>query len=100
MTDLAAHLVTLADHLDRIGVTNADIIATHLAYDGVMTLHLRDAAVDRLVRGWGDTITTMTTDYVVDGVVRSHHHTVDVRDTGGKVRLLWLTTPAAKAQAA
>jgi len=99
MTDLAAHLVTLAAHVDRIGVSCDDIIGTQVSVDGVMTLHLRTAAVYRLVSGWGDVDTRESTDHVVDGVVISHHHRIAIRDTDRKVVLLWII-PAAKAQAA
>ena len=92
MTDLATTLTTIAAHVDRIGVTRADVVAA--GSDWTYTIHLRDAAVSRLVTAHGDMSTHTTTDYTVDGVLHSHHHRVTVNGTGGSVVLLWVTPVA------
>ena len=94
MTDLATTLTTIAGHVDRIGVTRADVVASGSDWTHTYTIHLRDAAVSRLVTAHGDMSTHTTTDYTVDGVLHSHHHRVAVNGTGGSVVLLWIT-PAA-----
>jgi hypothetical protein len=100
MTDLATTLVTLAAHIDRIGITQADVVATSMDWTRNYTIHLRDAAASRLVTAHGDMGTHTITDYTVDGVVQSHHHRIAVNGTGGSVILLWITPAAATVDAA
>lgn len=99
MTDFATTLANLATTLDRIGVTNADVINTNL-YDGVMTLHLRASGVSRLVAEHGELATHTVSEYAPEGVLDSYHHHINLKGTNGRVRFLWITpaevsTPAA-----
>lgn len=95
-TDLTADLTTATEHLNRIGISNADVIRLDM-YGGVMTVQLRADAASRIVPAWGDEDTQQTTNYVIDGVIHSYHHRVTARETDGKVVFLWLTFPAVQA---
>ena len=99
MTDFATTLANLATTLDRIGVTNADVISTNV-YDGVLTLHLRECGVARLVAEHGDEATHTIAEYAPNDVLDSYHHHIDLKGTNGQVRFLWIlpaevSTPAA-----
>ena len=99
MTDLATTLTTLAATLDRVDVTHADVINTSMSGD-VVTLHLRDSGVSRLVAAHGNMDSHSVIEYAPEGVLISHHHTVDLNGTDGRVRLLWVVRAEVVAQAA
>lgn len=92
MTDFATNLTDLATTLDRVGVTNADVISATL-YEGVLTLHLRASGVSRLVAEHGELATHTIAEYVFGDVLDSYHHHINLKGTNGRVRFLW-TTPA------
>lgn len=100
MTDLAATLTTLAAHVDRIGVTHADIISTYMATDGVLSLHLRESVTARLVAAHGDEGGHSVRDYTAPTGKTTHHHRVPVTGTDGKVEITWVTDAVVAAQAA
>lgn len=99
MTDLAATLTTPTTLVDRVGVTRADVVAVNVMWSHTHTIHVTEKAASRIVPAHGDTGRHTTSDHIVDGVTRSHHHRVPVKGTDGKVVLLWITD-AVVAQAA
>lgn len=90
MTDLATTLATLAAHVDRVGVTNADVLRVDVC-GGVLTIQLKDEAAPRLVPSHGDEDGHSVRDYTAPTGVKTHHHRVPVKGTDGKVVLLWIT---------
>jgi len=90
MSDLAAHMHNIADAVKDMNITRADIIGTNMSWSGEYTIHLRDEAALRIVPLWGDPTTLKSEDYVVEGVVLTHHHRVVVRQHLN-LALLWVT---------
>jgi hypothetical protein len=99
MTDLAATFADLSAIIDRIGVTHADVLSMYMS-GGVLTLHLQNSSVSRLVAAHGDTTSHSVLDRVVNGVTSSHHHTVAITGTNGRVKFMWVTFAATVAQTA
>lgn len=96
MTDLADTIGIIADHIDRVGITHADVISVCLDWSGAISIHVKAENVGGFVASHGDMSTQTTVDHMVGGVLVSHHHHVSIIGTGGKMRILWITdaTPA------
>lgn len=97
MTDLATLLADLADFVGRIGLTEADIVSLDVSYKGHATIHMVCEAAGRVVADHCDADNVSVRDYTDPSGSVTHHHRAPITGTGGRVQVLWITTPAAVA---
>ena len=90
MTDLAQDLARVSAHIDRIGVTSADVISVTMNAQEC-TVHLHSKAADRLAAAWGDMGTHTTKNLVEKGLILAFHHCVEVRDSN--IKFVWVILP-------